>query len=228
MPTGNVTMFFVRKGFGFIKPDEGEEEIFVHHSAIQAEGFTTLADGEAVEYELETNPENGKTRAVNVRGPGGAAVQGVPKGKGRGKGKKGGGDGEGDGSPKEGKEGKGKVRARAKARARARARAATAKTRNHCQSYRTSGTSYQARKLLLLCQLSMCPQPCRLFGGEVYATIRHLRVCSRILVKNFSVIKATHRMHGVAFLLTMCIEPRSRPHCMPSDRRTPRKNRMPT
>jgi cold shock CspA family protein len=87
MPTGKVSMFFVRKGFGFIKPDDGGDEIFVHHSAIQAEGFTTLADGEDVEYDVETNPENQKARAVNVRGPGGAAVQGVPKGKGRGKGK---------------------------------------------------------------------------------------------------------------------------------------------
>merc|ERR1719199_287765 len=100
-------MFFVRKGFGFIKPDEGDgEEIFVHHSAIQAEGFTTLADGEEVEYELETTPE-GKTRAVNVKGPGGAAVQGVPKGKGRrGKGKGKGDDedaGDGEEKPKKGK-----------------------------------------------------------------------------------------------------------------------------
>ena len=37
---------------GFIKPDDGGDEIFVHHSAIQAEGFTTLADGEEVEYEV--------------------------------------------------------------------------------------------------------------------------------------------------------------------------------
>merc|ERR1719453_2411299 len=100
-------MFFVRKGFGFIKPDEGgDEEIFVHHSAIQAEGFTTLADGEAVEYEVETG-ENGKTRAVNVRGPGGAAVQGVPKGKGRRKGK-GKGDDDKEDAPKEKGKGKGK------------------------------------------------------------------------------------------------------------------------
>lgn len=87
MPTGNVTMFFVRKGFGFIKPEDGGDEIFVHHSSIQGEGFTTLADGEAVEYEVETSPENGKVRAINVTGPDGAAVQGVPRGKGKGKGK---------------------------------------------------------------------------------------------------------------------------------------------
>ena len=69
-------MFFVRKGFGFIKPDDGEEEIFVHHSAIKGEGFTSLADSEEVEYELENCEETGKLRAVNVTGRGGAAVQG--------------------------------------------------------------------------------------------------------------------------------------------------------
>jgi protein lin-28 len=104
MPTGKVAIFFVRKGFGFIQPDEGGDDIFVHHSAIQAEGFTTLADGEEVEYELET-AENGKTRAVNVRGPGGAAVLGVPKGKGRRKGKRGVPKGKGKGKSK-GKGGK--------------------------------------------------------------------------------------------------------------------------
>jgi len=87
-------MFFVRKGFGFIKPDDGGDEIFVHHSAIKGEGFTSLADGEEVEYEIENSEESGKARAVNVTGPGGAAVEGVKKGskgggKGKGKGKKG-------------------------------------------------------------------------------------------------------------------------------------------
>ena len=55
MPTGTVARFFVRKGFGFIKPDDSEEEIFVHHSALGGNGFKTLADGEAVEYEVDGN-----------------------------------------------------------------------------------------------------------------------------------------------------------------------------
>ena len=60
-------MFFVRKGFGFIMPDDGDEEIFVHHSAIKSEGFTTLADGEEVEYEIE-EVGGGKARwAANTR-----------------------------------------------------------------------------------------------------------------------------------------------------------------
>ena len=73
-------MFFVRKGFGFIKPDDSGDEIFVHHSAIGGDGFKTLADGEAVEYEVEDGAEDGKPRAVNVTGPGGAKVQGIQKG----------------------------------------------------------------------------------------------------------------------------------------------------
>ena len=60
MPTGTVARFFVRKGFGFIKPDDSEEEIFVHHSALGGNGFKTLADGEAVEYEVDDS--GGKPR----------------------------------------------------------------------------------------------------------------------------------------------------------------------
>jgi len=52
MPTGTVKWFDVKKGFGFIVGDQGED-IFVHFSVIQADGYRSLKDGEAVEYEFE-------------------------------------------------------------------------------------------------------------------------------------------------------------------------------
>ncbi len=49
---GTVKWFNDQKGFGFITPDEGERDCFVHHSAIQAEGFKSLAEGDVVEFEV--------------------------------------------------------------------------------------------------------------------------------------------------------------------------------
>jgi CspA family cold shock protein len=50
MVRGTVKWFSEQKGFGFIVPDDGSEELFVHHSNITGEGFKTLQDGQAVEY----------------------------------------------------------------------------------------------------------------------------------------------------------------------------------
>lgn len=63
--TGTVKWFNAAKGYGFITSDEGGEDIFVHYSAIQKEGFRTLRDGEKVSFELN-DTENGKLRATNV------------------------------------------------------------------------------------------------------------------------------------------------------------------
>lgn len=49
---GTVKWFNDQKGFGFITPDEGGKDCFVHHSAIQAEGFRTLAEGDRVEFDV--------------------------------------------------------------------------------------------------------------------------------------------------------------------------------
>jgi cold shock CspA family protein len=74
---GTVKWFDNTKGFGFILPDDGSSDIFVHQTAIQSEGFRSLADGENVEYVIETDP-NGRRKATMVTGPEGADVQGQP------------------------------------------------------------------------------------------------------------------------------------------------------
>jgi cold shock CspA family protein len=92
MPTGTVKFFNGQRGFGFITPDEGGEDLFVHQNNINMEGFRSLADGEKVEFQIEQDQNTGKTKAVNVTGPNGQAPQGAqrpqPKGgKGKGGGK---------------------------------------------------------------------------------------------------------------------------------------------
>jgi CspA family cold shock protein len=64
MATGTVKWFNNDKGFGFITPDEGGKDLFVHHSAISGSGFRTLADGARVSYESESGPKGPK--AINV------------------------------------------------------------------------------------------------------------------------------------------------------------------
>jgi CspA family cold shock protein len=65
MATGVVKWFSDEKGFGFITPDDGGQDAFVHFSAIQGDGFRTLAEGARVEYELGDGPKG--PQATNVR-----------------------------------------------------------------------------------------------------------------------------------------------------------------
>ena len=64
MPVGNVKWFDVRKGYGFIVGPE-DQDVFVHFSAIQGEGFRTLKDGESVDYELEEGEKGYHATGVN-------------------------------------------------------------------------------------------------------------------------------------------------------------------
>ena len=76
--TGTVKWFNTEKGYGFIVPDNGEPDVFVHQTAINAEGFRSLADGEAVEFFMEQDERTGKVKASDVTGPGRVDVQGAP------------------------------------------------------------------------------------------------------------------------------------------------------
>jgi CspA family cold shock protein len=68
MNNGTVKWFNESKGFGFITNENGTEDVFVHFSAIQSEGFKVLAEGQKVVYDTETDPKDSrKLRAINVR-----------------------------------------------------------------------------------------------------------------------------------------------------------------
>ncbi len=67
MNKGTVKWFNAEKGYGFISNDEGGNDVFVHFSAIQIEGFKTLTEGQKVTFDTEADPKNSeKLRAVNV------------------------------------------------------------------------------------------------------------------------------------------------------------------
>ena len=64
MPTGTVKWFSDEKGYGFITPEDGGKDLFVHHSGINGNGFKTLAEGSRVSYDAEQGPKG--PNATNV------------------------------------------------------------------------------------------------------------------------------------------------------------------
>ena len=65
MVKGTIKWFSDQKGYGFITPEGGKKDVFVHFSALQGEGFKSLAEGQLVEFEITTGPKG--EQAANVR-----------------------------------------------------------------------------------------------------------------------------------------------------------------
>ena len=66
MPTGTVKWFNESKGYGFITPDDGSPDVFVHFSAISGEGFRTLVEGQKVTFDVEKGPKGLQAAHVTV------------------------------------------------------------------------------------------------------------------------------------------------------------------
>ena len=67
MPIGTVKFFNDAKGFGFIQPEDGTPDAFVHISAVERAGMHNLNEGQKLSYELAQNPKNGKSSAENLQ-----------------------------------------------------------------------------------------------------------------------------------------------------------------
>lgn len=67
MSTGTVKWFNESKGYGFITPQDGSEDVFVHYSAVKGSGFKTLSEGQAVTYEVERGPKGLQATDVRVQ-----------------------------------------------------------------------------------------------------------------------------------------------------------------
>jgi CspA family cold shock protein len=66
MPSGTVKWFDPRKGYGFIQPDDGSKDVFVHISAVEQSGLGQLVEGQKVQFDVERG-QQGKTAAANLR-----------------------------------------------------------------------------------------------------------------------------------------------------------------
>jgi len=67
MPTGTVKFYNAAKGYGFIQPDDGGKDVFVHATALERAGLHALDEGQRVSFDVETNGRTGKTAATNLR-----------------------------------------------------------------------------------------------------------------------------------------------------------------
>ncbi len=66
MATGTVKFFNTQRGFGFIEPDDGGKDVFVHVTAVEKAGMPPLEEGQKVSYEVEADERSGKSAAVNL------------------------------------------------------------------------------------------------------------------------------------------------------------------
>lgn len=67
MPVGTVKWFNSTKGFGFIQPDNGGPDVFVHISAVERAGMGNLTEGQKISYEVQRDPKRGKSSAENLK-----------------------------------------------------------------------------------------------------------------------------------------------------------------
>ena len=67
MQTGIVKFFITAKGFGFIQPDDGGKDVFVHVSALERAGMHSLAEGQKVSFDTEIDSRSGKTAVANIQ-----------------------------------------------------------------------------------------------------------------------------------------------------------------
>jgi len=67
MATGTVKWFNGQKGYGFIQPDDRGNDVFVHISAVERAGRSSLMEGQKISFEVKTDPRRGKTSAENLR-----------------------------------------------------------------------------------------------------------------------------------------------------------------
>lgn len=70
MSTGKVKWFNSQKGYGFIQPDDGGKDVFVHISAVERAGLYELREGQALSYEIVADRKTGKSAAANLRAEG--------------------------------------------------------------------------------------------------------------------------------------------------------------
>jgi CspA family cold shock protein len=67
MTTGTVKFYNTQKGFGFIQPDDGSKDVFVHATALERAGMSSLAEGQKVSFDTEVDSRSGKTAVANIK-----------------------------------------------------------------------------------------------------------------------------------------------------------------